>query len=160
MVQNGYGDHSYGSGVRMRRLVKQRGYGKFTKHNLIKQRGYGKFTKQNKNYYIYIRRRRQRGHGIGSIFRNIFKMIKPVLKTSIKAAKPLAKKALKYAKPLVKKAAKYGVKHGMSTITDIANDVIDGKNLKHAFKEQTNKTFKKGENDLIKKFNDFQYNRK
>ena len=37
MVQNGYGDHSYGSGVRMRRLVKQRGYGKFTKHNSIKQ---------------------------------------------------------------------------------------------------------------------------
>ena len=86
-------------------------------------------------------------------------MIKPVLKTSIKAAKPLAKKALKYAKPLVKKAAKYGVKHGMSTITDIANDVIDGKNLKHAFKEQTNKTLKKGENDLIKKFNDFKNNR-
>ena len=47
----------------------------------------------------------------------------------------------------------------MSTVTDMTNDVIDGKNLKHAFKEQTNKTLKKGENDLIKKFNDFQYNR-
>ena len=152
MLQNGYGAHSYGSGVRMRRLIKQRGYGKFTKQN---KNNYVK----KMNYYVYMRRRRQRGHGIGSIFRNILKMIKPVLKTSIKAAKPLAKKALKYAKPIVKKAAKYGVKQGMNTITDIANDAIDGKNFRYAFKEQTNKTFKKGKNDLIKQFKEFSNNR-
>ena len=152
MMQNGYGAHSYGSEVRMRRFIKQRGYGKFTKQN---KNNYVK----KMNYYVYMRRRRQRGHGIGSIFRNIFKMIKPVLKTSIKAAKPLAKKALKYAKPIVKKAAKYGVKHRMDTIKDIADDVIDGKNIKHAFKEQSNKRIKKGQNDLLKEFRVFRNNK-
>ena len=47
----------------------------------------------------------------------------------------------------------------MSTITDMTNDVIDGKKFKHAFKEQTNKTFKKGKNDLIKQFKEFSNNR-
>ena len=132
MIQKGYGDYSYGSNVKMRRLIKQRGYG-----NLI------------------VIRRNQHGRGIGSLFRTIFKIAKPLftkgIRAGIKAVKPVvrkvAKSGLRAAKPLAKRGAKYVIKQGLETVTDAALDSIDGKNIKQAFKDRTQIAIKKAKKD-------------
>ena len=135
MIQKGYGDYSYGSNVKMRRLIKQRGYG-----NLI------------------VIRRNQHGRGIGSLFRTIFKIAKPLFKkgihVGIKAVKPVVKRVAKSgfesAKPLAKKAAKYVAKQGLEVVNDAISDSIDGKNMKQAFKDQTKIAIKKAKKEAYK----------
>ena len=70
--QNGKGEHSYGSKVKSRPLILQRGYG-------IKY--------DNKEHVRFIPI--QRGHGLGTLFRTFFKIAKPLISRGVKIAKPL-----------------------------------------------------------------------
>jgi hypothetical protein len=78
-----------------------------------------------KGYPVFAGRRYQRGHGLGSIFGELFKAAMPLLK---KGAKTLEREALK-------------------TGLNIAGDVVQGRNSKQAAKSRLKST---GENLLQK----------
>ena len=71
---------------------------KMVKHkNIIRQRGYGEYSYSSKVKSRPIKYYRQRGRGIGSIFRTFIRFITTLVKTGFKVAKPLAKKVAKKA---------------------------------------------------------------
>ena len=110
-------------------LTRQRGYGEYSYESkivpLIRQRGYGEYS-----YGSKIKTRplfyRQRGRGIGSIFRTFLRMAKPLIYSGLQTVKPLAKTVGKYA-----------IKEGIRTVSDIADDVIQGENLKKSLKQRS-----------------------
>ena len=65
--QRGLGEYSFGSTIPSRELFRQRGYRSF-----IKQRGYN-----------VLMHPRQRGEGIGSIFRSFIRIAKPLFRKGI-----------------------------------------------------------------------------
>ena len=98
--QHGYGAYSFNSKIKKRPLFKQRGYG-------------------------YI----QKGHGLGSLFRAIFKV-----------AKPLIYSGIKLAKPHIKKVGKYAIKEMSRTGADILNDKLKKRKLKTSVKKRVGQT--------------------
>ena len=84
----------------------------------ISQRGYGEL-------YPYIRFPRQRGKGLGSIFRGFLRLVKPLVKTGIRAAKPLISKGIKAVQPVVKRQMKRGLTQGVDMIADSTKDFIN-----------------------------------
>ena len=86
----------------------------------ISQRGYGELSP-------YIRYPRQRGKGLGSIFRGFLRLVKPLVKTGIRVAKPLISKGIKAVKPVVKRQMKRGLTQGLDIITDSAKDYINNR---------------------------------
>lgn len=66
--------------------------------------------------------RYQRGNGLGNIFRNIFNAILPI------------------AKPLLGSAAKTLGNEALSLGANLANDVLDGQNVKKAFQKRTHQS--------------------
>ena len=109
--QNGYGAYSFNSKIKKRPLFKQRGYG-------------------------YI----QKGHGLGSLFRAIFKVAKPLIRSGIKLAKPLIRSGVKLAKPNIKKVGKYAIKEMSRTGADILNDKLKKRKLKTSIKKRVGQT--------------------
>ena len=83
----------------------------------ISQRGYG--------VYPYIRFPKQRGKGLGSIFRGFLRLVKPLVSSGIRVAKPLLKQGFKAAKPHLKRQMKRGLTQGLDIITDSAKDYIN-----------------------------------
>ena len=71
-----------------------------------------------KGYPVFVGRRYQRGHGLGSIFGGLFKAAMPLLK---KGAKTLGREALKPG-------------------LNIAGDVVQGRNIKQAAKSRLKST--------------------
>ena len=84
----------------------------------ISQRGYGEL-------YPYIRFPRQRGKGLGSIFRGFLRLVKPLVKTGIRVAKPLISKGIKAVQPVVKRQMKRGLTQGVDMIADSTKDFIN-----------------------------------
>ena len=63
----------------------------------------------------------QRGHGLGSIFKNIFKFVLPLFKT--------------HALPVLKRGAEVVGAEAIKTAAGIANDAIRGKNIRDSARE-------------------------
>ena len=78
---------------------------------------------------LHFRAYPQQGQGLGGIFRALSRFIFPMAKTLVKAGKPLARKAIKY---VGKQVAQTGL--------DTVKDVVEGKNVKQALKENVKKT--------------------
>ena len=62
----------------------------------------------------------QRGHGLGGIFKTLFRFIRPIFETHVL--------------PLAKKGALALGSEAVKTVTNIANDAINGKNVKESVK--------------------------
>lgn len=97
---------------------------------MILRRTYGRGSK----YDIYRGQRMQRGHGLGSIFAKLFRMLVPIGKKLIK--KGVESKLVKSA---VKEAGKSLLKTGMHT----ASDIIEGQ-PKEITKANLKENVKKG----------------
>ena len=69
--------------------------------------------------------RMQRGHGIGGLFRGLFKSVKPLLKSGAKTVAPLLKKGMRFV-------GKQAVDSGMK----LAGDLLEGRNVKTAARER------------------------
>ncbi len=80
-----------------------------------------------------------RGSGVGSIFSNIFRGLIPLAKTVFSVVKKVAKSSA--GQSLIKSAKNHAIKAGL----DIANDALQGKNIKKAAK----KSMKRAGQDLI-----------
>ena len=79
----------------------------------VPQRGYG------------FNSPRQRGKGLGSLFRGFLKI-----------ARPLIKSGIKMARPHVKRLAKRAIKEGVKTLSRVTGDVSTGENLKSSLKRR------------------------
>jgi hypothetical protein len=65
----------------------------------------------------------QRGSGLGNIFKSFYRWIVPVLKT--------------HALPVLKEGAHVVSTEALKTFKNIANDALDGENIKESFKKRT-----------------------
>ena len=111
----------------------------------ISQRGYG--------VYPYIRFLKQRGKGLGSIFRGFLRLVKPLVSSGIRAAKPLLQQGIKVAKPHLKRQLKRGLSQGLDIITDLAKDFINDriKTSKKSDPISSNRTISKKKRKVNKK---------
>ena len=75
---------------------------------------------------------RQKGHGIGNIFRSLARVFVPVARTVFRASKPLVKN-------VAKAAGKEVLQMGMDTIEDVAS----GENVKAAIKKNVRSSSKR-----------------
>jgi hypothetical protein len=80
----------------------------------IKQRGAGGMP-------IYYGARYQKGMGLGSMFKNFFRWIMPVVKT--------------HAVPILKDAAKYVGSEALKTATSLTTDALGGNKINETVKE-------------------------
>ena len=67
----------------------------------------------------------QRGHGIGGLFRGLFKSVKPLLKSGMKNIKPILKKGMKFV-------GQQALDSGMN----LASDLLKGRNIKTATRKR------------------------
>ena len=77
------------------------------------QTGHGKYFKAYSQY--------QRGHGVGSFLRSLFRSVLPLAKSAI---------------PFVKSAGKAVAKQALISGTDLAGDILDGHSIKRAAKRR------------------------
>ena len=75
-------------------------------------------TQARENIPVFRGSRYQRGYGFGSVFKNLFRWIVPIVK--------------QHAKPIVKNVGKQALK----TAVNIATDTLDGKDLKSSVKSR------------------------
>ena len=68
---------------------------------------------------------RQRGHGLGSLFQNLWRFIRPIATNFGKAALPIAKSA-----------GRAIGEEGLATSARIINDLVQGKNLKESITDE------------------------
>jgi hypothetical protein len=66
---------------------------------------------------------RQKGHGLGNIFKSFYKWIIPIMKT--------------HAMPVLKEGASVLKNEALKTVSNIATDALAGKQLSEAAKERT-----------------------
>ena len=69
---------------------------------------------------------RQRGYGLGGMFRTFYKFVMPLFKT--------------HALPFLKKGAEIVGTEAVKTAADIANDAIKGRNIQDSAKEHLNES--------------------
>lgn len=69
--------------------------------------------------------RMQRGHGIGGLFKGLFKSVKPLLKSGMKTVAPILKKG---ARAVGKQAFDSGM--------NLASDLLEGRNIKTAVRKR------------------------
>ena len=87
------------------------------------------YYRQNPDYHVFSGPRYQRGYGLGSIFKKFFRWIVPLAKQHII---PLAKE---HALPVLKEGLKTVGNQALQTTTDIATDLLSGKNIKESVRE-------------------------
>ena len=75
--------------------------------------------------YSVVNFPRQRGKGLGSLFRSFLKLARPLVKTGIKMARPH-----------VKRLAKRALKEGVKTLSHVSQDVIAGDDVKSSIKRR------------------------
>lgn len=102
------------------------------------------YTSQAKNEYLPVFQGAtfQRGSGFGDVFRNFFRWIMPIVK--------------KNASPILKNIGKEAI----NTVTKIANDTIEGKNISESASERVNESLKNFQNIYGGKMKNFGYKRK
>jgi len=66
---------------------------------------------------------RQKGHGLGNIFKSFYKWIVPIVKT--------------HAMPVLKEGASVLKNEAIKTVANIANDALAGKKISEAAQERT-----------------------
>ena len=90
-------------------------------------RGYGLLP-------MYRGQRRQRGYGVGGLFSNFIRILKPVLK---KGLRTISKAGKKFIESNTVKSVGEEVKKGLiKSGKDIVADVIEGKNVKESLNKQ------------------------
>ena len=67
----------------------------------------------------------QKGHGIGGLFRGLFKSVKPLLKSGMNNIKPILKKGVKFV-------GQQALDSGMN----LASDLLKGRNIKTAARQR------------------------
>ena len=86
---------------------------------------------------------RQRGHGLGNLFKSLWRFIRPIASNLGKAAVPL-----------VKSAGRAIGEEGLATGARIINDIVEGKNIKESLvdegREGVRKLLEKASNKLQK----------
>lgn len=78
----------------------------------------------SRNYSVYRGAYMQKGYGLGGVFQKFFKWIVPVFQD--------------HALPALERGAKSVGRETLSSIANIAKDVVEGRNLKDSVQEHTN----------------------